>query len=259
MNRKTERQSSLRLLYQMLRLFLSPLLRLPDWTALARLREPSPQSGVQGFWLKHIDAVYGGASAQALSLWWHCKIEPMRMHGILLYAQAGRSSQARTDYTFAVWNRPPPSAAQAQAVLQAIARREALPERAAGTDLALQPLQLVTFAKACSGLTQAQLAYVDSVVRKTTVDKFGPVRSLQPTLVLELGFEGIHRSLRHKSGVVLRSPCMLRICPDKALHEAGSLDDLQRLLALRGGAASESAADALPGAASGDENRPSSP
>jgi DNA ligase-1 len=90
-------------------------------------------------------------------------------------------------------------------------------------------LQLVPFAKAYSGLTDAEFAAVDRVIREQTLDKFGPVRSVKPTLVFELGFEGINPSQRHKSGVAVRFPRMLRIRADKPLHEADTLATLQRL------------------------------
>jgi DNA ligase-1 len=92
-------------------------------------------------------------------------------------------------------------------------------------------LQLVPFAKAYSGLSDAEFAQVDRVIRATTLEKFGPVRSVRPTLVFELGFEGVNRSPRHKSGIAVRFPRMLRIRHDKPLHEADALPQLQALLA----------------------------
>ena len=95
-------------------------------------------------------------------------------------------------------------------------------------------LQLVPFAKAYSGLTDAEFRRVDALIRKTTLEKFGPVRSLEPRLVFELGFEGINRSTRHKSGIAVRFPRMLRIRDDKPLHEADTLQTLEALLRLAG-------------------------
>ena len=106
-------------------------------------------------------------------------------------------------------------------MLDAIARRE---------PAASEALQLVPFAKAYSGLTDEEILDVDRVVRRTTVDRFGPVRSLVPSLVFELGFEGIARSGRHKSGIAVRFPRMLRMRPDKPLHEADTLASLEALL-----------------------------
>ncbi len=108
-------------------------------------------------------------------------------------------------------------------MLEAIARREP-PQPGA--------LQLVAFAKAYSGLTDEEFRQVDAIIRKTTLEKFGPVRSVKPTLVFELGFEGINRSPRHKSGIAVRFPRMLRIRFDKPLHEANTLQDLEALLNL---------------------------
>ena len=157
--------------------------------------------------------------------WWKWKIEPMTIDCVLIYAQAGHGRRASlyTDYTFAVWNRQPVDAAEAQAVVQAIEKRQ--PAR---TDT----LQLVAFAKAYSGLTDEEFRQIDSVIRKTTLEKFGPVRSVKPTLVFELGFEGINKSPRHKSGIAVRFPRMLRIRTDKPLHEANTLGDLDLLLNL---------------------------
>jgi DNA ligase-1 len=120
-----------------------------------------------------------------------------------------------------VWSRAPVGAAEAQAVVDAIVRREPAQPGA---------LQLVAFAKAYSGLTDEEFRAVDQVIRKTTLEKFGPVRSVKPTLVFELGFEGINRSPRHKSGIAVRFPRMLRMREDKALHEADTLATLERLL-----------------------------
>jgi DNA ligase 1 len=105
--------------------------------------------------------------------------------------------------------------------VEAIARKE--PPEA-------DSLQLVPFAKAYSGLTDEEFRQVDAIVRKSTVEKFGPVRSLRPSLVFELGFEGINRSGRHRSGIAVRFPRMLRMRLDKPLHEADTLQDLEALL-----------------------------
>src|SRR5204862_7771928 len=96
--------------------------------------------------------------------------------------------------------------------------------------LAPEALQLVPFAKAYSGLTDEEFREVDRVVRQTTLEKFGPVRSVLPTLVFELGFEGINRSTRHKSGIAVRFPRMLRMRRDKPLHEADTLPALDAML-----------------------------
>jgi DNA ligase-1 len=206
---------------------LSPIEARGSWAEFAALRESSRERGVEGFMLKHRAARYGTGRRKQEDLlggtWWKWKIDPLTADAVLIYAQAGHGRRASvyTDYTFAVWNRTPADAAEAQAVVDAIAKRE--PAREGG-------LQLVAFAKAYSGLTDAEFGRVDKVIRAHTLEKFGPVRSVKPTLVFELGFEGINRSPRHKSGIAVRFPRMLRIRDDKPLHEADTLQTLETLL-----------------------------
>ncbi len=204
-------------------LALSPEVVAGDWAACAALRETARERGVEGFMLKHRQARYGSGRTKAEGTWWKWKVDPLTVDGVLIYAQAGHGRRASvyTDYTFAVWNRPPASAEEAAAVVEAIRRRE--PAQPEG-------LQLVAFAKAYSGLSDAEFARVDKVIRATTLEKFGPVRSVAPSLVFELGFEGLNASPRHKSGIAVRFPRMLRIRDDKPLHEADSLQTLQALL-----------------------------
>ena len=222
---------------------LSPLTNGADWAALAALRRESRARGVEGFMLKHRDARYGtGRRKQddlAAGTWWKWKIDPLSVDCVLVYAQAGHGRRASvyTDYTFAVWNRRPADAAEAEAAIEALVRREPPAERA---------LQLVAFAKAYSGLTDEEFKAVDRVIRQTTLEKFGPVRSVRPSLVFELGFEGINRSARHKSGIAVRFPRMLRIRDDKPLHEADTMAELEVLLALQHGSAPGSASDDEP-------------
>jgi DNA ligase 1 len=203
----------------------SPQVEAPDWPAYAALRAQSRERGVEGFMLKHRASAYGSGRTKADGTWWKWKIEPMTADGVLVYAQAGHGRRASvyTDYTFAVWNRVPASADEAQGVIDAIARRE--PPNEDG-------LQLVPFAKAYSGLTDEEFKRIDKVIRATTLEKFGPVRSVKPSLVFELGFEGIQASPRHKSGIAVRFPRMLRIRDDKPLHEADTLPGLQALIDL---------------------------
>jgi DNA ligase-1 len=210
---------------------LSPIESGPDWPALAALREQSRARGVEGFMLKHRDARYGSGRTKAEGTWWKWKIEPLSVDAVLIYAQAGHGRRASiyTDYTFAVWSRLPRDAEEAQAAADAIERRE---------PAAPDALQLVPFAKAYSGLSDEEFRTIDRVIRRTTIEKFGPVRSVRPTLVFELGFEGINRSSRHRSGLAVRFPRMLRIRDDKRLHEADTLATLSALLACGGGAES---------------------
>ena len=185
-------------------LLASPLLNGSSWQDLARQREAARSMGVEGLMLKQREAAYGVGRTKNTGVWWKWKIDPLSIDAVLIYAQRGHGRRASlySDYTFAVWDGP---------VEQA--------ER-----------KLVPFAKAYSGLSDAEMARVDAVIRKTTVESFGPVRSVRPTLVFELGFEGIARSARHKSGIAVRFPRMLRWREDKPVAEADSLQTLAALL-----------------------------
>jgi len=191
--------------YPLAPVLLSPRLEGQDWQALAVLREQSRSLGVEGLMLKQRDASYGVGRTKDMGVWWKWKIDPFSVDAVLIYAQRGHGRRASlySDYTFAVWNAPHGS-----------------PERA-----------LVPFAKAYSGLSDEEMRKVDAIIRKTTVETFGPVRSVTPTLVFELGFEGIALSKRHKSGIAVRFPRMLRWRLDKPVEEADDLATLQALLA----------------------------
>ena len=130
--------------------------------------------------------------------WWKWKIDPLSVDAVMVYAQKGHGRRADlyTDYTFAVWDGD----------------------------------KLVPFAKAYSGLTDAEINKVDYFVKRNTLEKFGPVRTVKPELVFEIGFEGINRSTRHKSGIALRFPRILRWRHDKPKEEADTLENLKALL-----------------------------
>jgi DNA ligase-1 len=183
----------------------SPVLTGTDWLDLGQQRDASRSLGVEGMMLKARDALYGVGRTKDMGVWWKWKVDPFSVDAVLIYAQRGHGRRASlySDYTFAVWDGPPESS-----------------ER-----------NLVPFAKAYSGLTDEEMRKVDAIIRKTTVEKFGPVRSVTPTLVFELGFEGIALSKRHKSGIAVRFPRMLRWRLDKPVAEADSLATLQDLLA----------------------------
>jgi DNA ligase-1 len=145
--------------------------------------------------VKERESMYGVGRTKASGTWWKWKIDPYAIDAVLVYAQRGHGRRASlyTDFTFAVW------------------------------DEANGVRTLVPFAKAYSGLTDEEMRQVDAIVRKTTIEKFGPVRSVTPTLVFEIGFEGIQASTRHKSGVAVRFPRMLRWRTDKHIDDADTL------------------------------------
>jgi DNA ligase 1 len=205
----------------------SPRVKAPDWPAYAALRAQSRTRGVEGFMLKHHLARYGAGRTKADGVWWKWKVDPLTVDAVLIYAQAGHGRRASlyTDYTFAVWSRPPANAEEAQAVVDAITRREPAPAANSGA------LQLLPFAKAYSGLSDEEFKAVDKIIRDTTLEKFGPVRSVKPSLVFEIAFEAINESPRHKSGIAVRFPRMHRIRYDKPLHEADCLAGLRGLMA----------------------------
>jgi DNA ligase 1 len=167
-----------------------------NWDELTELHKKSREYMAEGFMLKHKSAPYH--TGRKRGDWWKWKIAPLTIDGVLLYAQKGHGRRANlyTDYTLAVWDND----------------------------------QLVPFAKAYSGLTDAEIRKVDQYVKKNTLEKFGPVRTVIPALVFEIGFEGIQESKRHKSGIALRFPRILRWRHDKKVSEANKLADLQEIL-----------------------------
>ena len=186
---------------------LSPVLSADSWEAFATVRQEARARRVEGFMVKRRDARYGIGRTKDVGVWWKWKIDPLSVDAVLIYAQRGHGRRASlyTDFTFAVWDR-------------------ALdPEDP-------RPRALIPFAKAYSGLTDEEMIKVDAIVKKTTIEKFGPVRSVKPTQVFELGFEGIQRSPRHKSGIATRFPRMLRWRTDKPIEEADTLASLEALM-----------------------------
>jgi DNA ligase-1 len=178
------------------RLLLSPMVDLPAWTAATDARHRAREAGAEGLMLKRRASGYGVGRRRGD--WWKWKVEPYSVDAVLMYAQPGSGRRAGlfTDYTFGVWDGD----------------------------------ELVAFAKAYSGLTDQEIRRVDAFVRRNTLDKHGPVRVVKPELVFELAFEGIQRSTRHKSGVAVRFPRMLRWRTDKPAREADTLATVRRLL-----------------------------
>lgn len=177
-------------------LLASPIIAFDSWKNLAQIRESSREMKAEGVMLKRQDADY--KVGRKRGDWWKWKVDPMTIDAVMIYAMRGHGRRANlyTDYTFAVWEND----------------------------------ELVPFAKAYSGLTDAEFKEVDAFVKKNTIDRFGPVRSVKAELVFELAFEGIAASSRHKSGIALRFPRMKRWRKDKPASEANTLDDLKKLL-----------------------------
>jgi len=180
--------------YQLLKL--SPVLAARDWDELEGLRNASRELGCEGLMLKHKDSVY--ETGRRRGKWWKWKVDPYTVDAVMVYAQAGHGRRANlyTDYTFAVWDGE----------------------------------ELVPVAKAYSGLTDKEIVEVDAWIKKNTLEKFGPVRSVKAGLVFEIGFEGIAASPRHKSGIALRFPRILRWRKDKTPGEINTRNDLLQLL-----------------------------
>jgi DNA ligase-1 len=175
---------------------ISALIKFDNWNELAIVREQSRAMIAEGIMLKRKSATY--QVGRKRGDWWKWKIDPLSVDAVMIYAQKGHGRRADlyTDYTFAVWDGD----------------------------------KLVPFAKAYSGLTDAEINKVDYFVKRNTLEKFGPVRTVKPELVFEIGFEGINRSTRHKSGIALRFPRILRWRHDKPKEEADTLDNLRALL-----------------------------
>ena len=178
------------------RLIISPVLSFPSWAGLREAHAKAQEAGAEGLMLKRRDSTYGVGRRRGV--WWKWKIAPLTVDAVMMYAQAGHGRRAslHTDYTFGVWNDG----------------------------------ELVPFAKAYSGLTDEEIRKLDAWIRRNTLEKFGPVRAVKPEQVFELGFEGIQPSTRHKSGVAVRFPRLLRWRTDKRASEADTLATLKALI-----------------------------
>jgi DNA ligase-1 len=178
------------------RLMLSPLVAADSWTELARLRAEARTRRVEGLMLKRQESAYG--TGRQRGTWWKWKVDPLTVDAVLIYAQAGSGRRANlfTDYTFAVWRDD----------------------------------ELVPIAKAYSGLSDQEILALDRWIRRHSVDRFGPVRQVRPEQVFELAFEGISPSPRHKSGLALRFPRILRWRTDKPAAAADRIEQVRALL-----------------------------
>ena len=179
---------------------LSPVIKFETWQSLTEQRERSRSLNAEGIMLKRLASAY--QVGRKVGDWWKWKIDALTIDAVMIYAQKGhgRRSNLYTDYTFAVKDGD----------------------------------KLVSFTKAYSGLTDKEFLQVDSFVKRNSIEKFGPVRTVKPELVFEIAFEGIAASNRHKSGVALRFPRIHRWRKDKKPDEINTLDDLKRMLELYG-------------------------
>ena len=181
-------------------MILSPVIEFSNWEQLSHIRDSSRDMGAEGIMLKKKSSAY--QVGRKVGDWWKWKIDPLIIDAVMIYAQKGhgRRSNLYTDYTFAVKDGD----------------------------------KLVSFAKAYSGLTDKEFGEVDTFVKRNSLEKFGPVRTVKPELVFEIAFEGIAASNRHKSGVALRFPRINRWRKDKKPDEINTLEDLKKMLAAYG-------------------------
>jgi DNA ligase-1 len=181
------------------RLILSATVSASSWDAAADARYGAREVGAEGLMLKRLASEYGVGRKRGD--WWKWKVDPLAVDAVLIYAQPGSGKRAGlfTDYTFGIW----------------------------------EGSHLVPFAKAYSGLTDEEIRKVDSFVRRNTLEKFGPVRTVKPELVFELHFEGIQRSSRHKSGIAVRFPRMARWRTDKKAEDADTIERVRSLLTIK--------------------------
>jgi len=191
------------------RLLLSPTIALESWDDARAAWALAREQSAEGLMLKSRAGAYGVGRRKGG--WWKWKVQPFAVDAVMIYAQAGHGRRAslHTDYTFGVWHEG----------------------------------ALVPFAKAYSGLTDDELRELDAWIRRNTIEKFGPVRAVKPEQVFELGFEGIQASSRHKSGVAVRFPRILRWRTDKPPAEADTLETLKQLMT-RASDGTESSEDA---------------
>jgi len=175
---------------------LSPLVRFVSWDELRELRDGARERGIEGLMLKRADSLY--VSGRPKGPWFKWKRGALTLDTVLMYAQRGHGKRSSfySDYTFGAWSGD----------------------------------ELVPVGKAYSGFTDEELRRLDQWVRNNTVQRYGPVREVTPQIVLEVAFDSVHRSTRHKSGVAMRFPRIHRIRWDKPFREADTLETLERLL-----------------------------
>jgi DNA ligase 1 len=179
------------------RMDLSPQIAFASMAQLGAIRDGARAASIEGLMLKRADSPY--VAGRQKGLWWKWKRDPLSIDAVLMYAQRGHGKRSSfySDYTFGLWR----------------------PDGSGGEEL-------VPIGKAYSGYTDAELAWLDRWIRNHTVGRFGPVREVEKSLVLEVIFDAAQLSSRHKSGVALRFPRIARIRTDKPASEADRLENL---------------------------------
>ena len=176
---------------------LSALIEGKSFDDLLELRSQARDTAIEGLMLKRRDSAY--VAGRRVGLWYKWKRDPLTADCVVMYAQrgSGRRASFYSDYTFGCWT---------------------------------EDGELLPVGKAYSGITDAELAWLDKFVRNNTVARFGPVREVEKTLVLEIAFDSLHASGRHKSGVAMRFPRIARLRTDKPAHEADTIAGLRKLV-----------------------------
>ena len=176
---------------------LSQVIDVPDFASLAEMREGAREGAIEGVMLKRRDSAY--VAGRKVGLWYKWKRDPLTADCVMMYAQRGngRRSSFYSDYTFGCWS---------------------------------EEGELLPVGKAYSGFTDEELKWLDRFVRNHTTDRFGPVREVEKTLVLEVAFDSVHDSKRHKSGLAMRFPRISRIRRDKPASEADRIATLQAMI-----------------------------
>jgi ATP-dependent DNA ligase len=179
----------------------SALIEAPTFEALEEIRAGTRDASIEGVMLKRRDSPY--VPGRRTGLWYKWKRDPLVADCVLMYAArgSGKRSSYYSDYTFGCWNGSPQAGAE-----------------------------LLPVGKAYFGFTDEELMWLDRFVRNNTVQRFGPVREVEKKLVLEVAFDSIHESKRHKSGLAMRFPRISRIRIDKPAHEADSIETLRRMV-----------------------------